>query len=167
MWQRLDSGARLSIPLLTVLVCMLLGAVAWPLPYFGTVAPPLVLMAIYYWTVHRPDLFGPGLAFMIGLINDVINYLPLGVSAFLFVGAHQLILNQRRFFAGHSFFMLWFGFVLTIMAVMASEWLLLCVVHWQLIPALPILAQNILAIVIFPLPCWAFIWLQRLIPTGN
>ncbi len=104
-------------------LCTLLSVVTWPLPHLGAVAPPLGLIALYYWTSHRPDLFRPGMAFLIGLLSDVINFLPLGLSALLFVAAHQMIFHQRRFFAGHSFFMMWSGFILTVLAVMLSEWL--------------------------------------------
>jgi rod shape-determining protein MreD len=161
IWQRFDSGARLSLPFVTALVCTLLSVIAWPVPHLGTVAPPLGLIALYYWTIHRPDLFRPWMVFVLGLLNDFINYLPLGLSALLFVAAHQLILRQRRFFAGHSFFMMWFGFILMLFIVMITEWIGLCLIRWQGVPFLPVLAQCVMAIVFFPLPCWILIYLQR------
>ncbi len=162
VWQRLDSGARRSLPFVTTLVFTLLGVVAWPLPHFGPVAPPLGLIALYYWTIHRPDLFRPGMAFTIGLLSDIINFLPPGLSALLFVAAHQLVLRQRRFFAGHSFLMTWFGFVLMMSLVMTLEWLLLCLIRWQGLPFFPVFMQALLAMVFFPLPCWLLIRLQRM-----
>ncbi len=89
IWQRLDSGTRMALPFVTALLCTLLGVIAWPLPWFGAVAPPLALMAVYYWAIHRPDLFRPGMAFVIGLLHDTINGLPLGLSALLFVAAYD------------------------------------------------------------------------------
>ena len=165
VWQRLDQGARLGLPFITAILCALLGVIAWPLPWLGTVAPPLALMAIFYWTVHRPDLFGPGMVFVVGLLNDIVNYLPVGLSALVFVAAHQVILRQRRFLTGHAFFMMWTGFTLTLVAVMVAEWVLICLIHWQLNPPLPVLMQIGLAACFFPLPCWLLIRLQRLIPT--
>ncbi len=161
VWQRLDSGARSALPFVTVLLCTFFSVVAWPLPHLGAVAPPLGLIALYYWAGHRPDLFRPSMAFIIGLLNDVLHSLPLGLSALLFVGAHQLILQQRRFFTGHSFYMTWFGFSLVIVIVMLLEWLAICLLRWQGLPFFPVLMQMMLAIVIFPLPCWLLIRLQR------
>ena len=165
VWQRLDQGARLALPFTAALLCALLGVIAWPLPWLGTVAPPLALIAVYYWTVQRPDLFGPGMAFAIGLLNDIVNYLPMGMSALIFVVAHQVILQYRRFLTGHAFFMLWTGFTLTLVAVMVAEWALICLIRWQWNPVLPVLLQILLAVCFFPLPCWLLIRLQRLIPT--
>jgi len=161
IWQRLDHGARLALPFVTTLLCALLSTVTWPLPWFGAIAPPLGLVALYYWSLHRPDLFRPSMAFAIGLLNDVVNFLPLGLSALLFVAAHQLVLRQRRFFAGHSFFMMWIGFALIATLVMLCEWMALGLIRWQWVPFVPPLMQDILVIVIFPLPCWLLIGLQR------
>src|ERR1700679_278021 len=101
--QRFDTGARLALPFVTAFLCVLFGVIVWPLPWLGPVVPPLALMAVYYWAIHRPDLFCPSLAFIIGLLNDILSGLPPGLSAFLFVAAHQVVFRQRRFFAGHSF----------------------------------------------------------------
>ena len=159
--QRVDSGARLALPFAITLLFTLLGVITWPLPYFGEVAPPLALIAVYYWAVHRPDLVRPYMAFLIGLLNDILHDLPLGLSALIFVGTHQLVYSQRRFFAGHSFFMMWWGFALTILLVLLAEWILLGLWRWQLIPFMSVFMQAVLAIVIFPLPCWLLIRLQR------
>jgi rod shape-determining protein MreD len=167
LWQRLDQSARQSLPFATTFLCTLLSVMAWPLPHFGLVTAPLALIALYYWTVHRPDLFRPWMAFTLGLLNDAVNFLPLGVSALLFVAAHQLVLQQRRFFAGHSFFMMWSGFALTALTIMFAEWLLLCLIRWQGVPFLPVVMQFLLAITIFPLPCQLFIRLQRTALTQN
>jgi rod shape-determining protein MreD len=161
VWQRLDQALRLAMPATATVLMTLLSVIVWPLPYLGPVMPPLAFIALYYWSTHRPDLFPPGIAFMVGFLNDIINGLPLGISALLFTLARQAILQQRRFFAGHSFFMLWSGFALAASVLMIIQWVLVDLVRWQIVPFLPVLIQTVLAIVIFPLPCWALIRLQR------
>jgi rod shape-determining protein MreD len=101
VWQRLDQGLRLAMPAAVTLLMTLLSVIVWPLPYLGPVAPPLAFISLYYWSSHRPDLFPAGVAFAIGILNDIINGLPMGVSALLFTLAHEVILRQRRFLAGH------------------------------------------------------------------
>ena len=166
-WQRLDHGARLSLPFTVTLAMTLLSVVAWPLPYLGSVMPPLAFLSLYYWAIHRPDLFNSGMAFVIGFLNDTISGLPLGVSALLFTVAHQVILRQRRFFAGHSFFMLWAGFALASAALMLFQWGLVALARWQIQPVLPVLMQTVLAIIVFPLPCWVMIRVQRATPSAE
>ena len=161
VWQRLDQGARSSLPFATTLLCTFLSVIAWPLPHIGPIAPPFALIAVYYWALHRPDLFGPSLAFVIGLLFDVINFLPPGVTAFLFVLTHAIVLRQRRFFVGHSFFMMWSGFALAAFGVMVGQWVMVALIRWQLTPVFPVLMQILLVIILFPLPCWLLIRLQR------
>jgi rod shape-determining protein MreD len=160
-WQRLDNWLRVSMPASTAFAMALLSVMAWPLPYLGAVMPPLAFVALYYWGTHRPDLFPVGAAFALGLVNDVIQGLPIGVSAFLFTIAHHIFSHQRRFFAGQSFSMLWYGFALSAIAMMIAQWILVSVIDWHAIPLFPILLQTLLAVVLFPLPCWILIRLQR------
>jgi rod shape-determining protein MreD len=167
VWQRLDHGARSSLPFVTTIVCIFLSVITWPLPHIGAIAPPFALVALYYWALHRPDLFGPGMAFLTGLLFDLLNGLPPGISALLFVLAHHIVLMQRRFFVGHSFYMMWSGFALTATAVMLSQWFLVTMIRWQLMPLFPVLVQTLFVIILFPLPCWLFIRLQRAALTQN
>jgi rod shape-determining protein MreD len=160
-WQRLDQGLRFAMPSFVALVMTLLSVIIWPLPYLGPVMPPLAFIALYYWSTHRPDLFPSSVAFVLGILNDIINDLPMGISAFLFTIAHQIIWRQRRFFAGHSFFMLWSGFAVAATLLMICQWSLIGLVRWQVVPFFPVFIQTVLAIVIFPLPCWIMIRLQR------
>jgi len=166
-WQRLDQWLRLAMPSVIALFMTLLSVIVWPLPYVGSIMPPLAFIALYYWSTHRPDLFPSSVAFLLGFLNDIINDFPVGVSALLFTVAHQIILRQRRVFAGHSFFMLWAGFALAATALMIGEWVLIALVRWQITPFLPVLMQTVLAIVIFPLPCWILIHLQRATLSAN
>ncbi|MDE2028982.1 MAG: rod shape-determining protein MreD [Alphaproteobacteria bacterium] len=161
VWQRLDLWLRLAMPFFVSLVMALLSAVAWPLPYLGPVMPPLAFIALFYWAAHRPDLFPVSAAFAIGLLHDIINGLPMGASALLFTGAHQIVLRQRRFFAGHSFSLLWGGFTLAALAMTVAQWTLVCFLRWQIVPLAPVLTQMVLAAIFFPLPCWILYQLQR------
>jgi rod shape-determining protein MreD len=166
-WQRLDGGLRAAMPSATALFLALLGVSAWPLPHLGPVMPPLAFIALFYWAAHRPDLFPPIVAFFLGLLNDFINGGPLGLSALLFTVAHQIIWRQRGLFAGHSFFILWLGFALAAALLMLAQWVLMGLLTWQPAPPVPILVQTILAILLFPLPCWIFIQLQRTVLSSN
>lgn len=160
-WQRLDLGARSALPFTTTLLCLFLGVIPWPLPFIGAVTPPLILIALYYWTVHRPDLFRPSMVFALGLLNDIINYMPIGISAILYLCVYQIILTQRRYFTRQSFFTLWMGFVIIVFITQILGWTMTSfyLSHWT--PLFPIFMQTLLLCILFPLPCWAFISIQR------
>lgn len=163
--QRIELTARRSLPLVSTLFLVLMSSVSWPLPYFGAVVPSLGLIAVYYWSIHRPDLFTPLAAFLLGLVFDIIHFLPVGLSAFVFVAMHQLVLSQRRFFVGHAFFMLWTGFAVIMMIVMLGHWLILSAFDGHWLSFLPILLQGVLTMAIFPLVALALIAFQRYLLT--
>ncbi len=159
--QRLDYAARMAVPFILAISFTILGVVRWPIPYLGTITPLFALMIVYYWAIHRPDLFRPSMAFAIGLLNDILQQMPIGISALLLVILYQIVFNNRRFFSGHSFFMMWVGFLMTTLAYGTLIWLMLSIWEWQFYPALPLVVQMIFSIVLFPLPCWVLIKIQR------
>lgn len=161
VWQRLDAALRQGMPAATSVLMTLLSIMVWPLPYLGPVMPPLGFMALYYWACHRPDLFTPGMAFVLGLLNDLVHGLPPGVSAFLFTLAHQVIYRFRRLFAGHAFHFLWAGYTAAAFLLMLCEWTFVSLVGWRFVPVFPVLLQTLLGVLVFPLPCWVLIRLQR------
>ena len=167
LWQRLDLWMRAALPLILTLFMTLLEIGAWPLPYSGSVRPALGFIALFYWSAHRPDLFTPAMAFAVGLLSDLINGGPTGLSALLFTAAHQIIWRQRGVFAGHSFFMLWLGFVLAVVPLALLQWAGMGLLNWRVAPLLPVLVETILTILLFPLPCWIFIQTQRTALSSN
>jgi rod shape-determining protein MreD len=110
--QRFDTWTRGAIPLLLTLVVVIFNIIPLRLPDYSQMAPDLVLMAIYYWTVHRPDLMRPWSVFVIGVIDDVLSGTPLGVTALVLLFAHWAIVSQHKVFRGQSFALLWCGFAL-------------------------------------------------------
>jgi rod shape-determining protein MreD len=167
LWQRLDLWLRAALPSMLTFFMTLLEIGAWPLPYSGAVRPALGFIALFYWSAHRPDLFSPAVAFAAGLLSDLINGAPTGLSALLFTAAHQIIWRQRGFFAGHSFLRLWFGFILAVVPMILVQWVFMGLLNWQVAPLLPVLVQMVLTIVLFPLPCWVFIHTQRAALSSN
>ena len=167
LWQRLDLWLRAALPSILTLLMTLLEVGAWPLPYSGPVRPALGFIALFYWSAHRPDLVSPAVAFAAGLLSDLINGGPTGLSALLFTAAHQVIWRQRGLFAGQSFLMLWVGFMLAFVPVVLIQWALAGILNWQVAPFLPVLVQMILTIILFPLPCWLFIHTQRAALSSN
>ena len=110
--QRFDNWARGAIPIVLTLVAVIVQLVPVRLPDYSVIAPDFVLMAVYYWTVHRPDLMRPWSVFLVGIIDDILSGMPLGVSALILLFAHWAIVSQHRVFRGQSFLLLWCGFAL-------------------------------------------------------
>ena len=161
---RIDRILRMLLPGFTVFMAVLLTVLPLGLPDLPVVMPFFTLMAIYYWTVARPDLLAAPLMFLIGMLQDGLAGTPLGLSAIVFLTAHYFVITQRRLLAGQSFALNWFGF--SVLAVMAGglAWAIACVFYLRLVPVTPSAIQTVLTIVLYPPLAWTFAQIHRLLP---
>lgn len=156
---QLDRTARNLVPFAVTILAMLVGMVPLPLPGYGAVSAPFTLMCLFYWVIHRPDLLRPLVVFAIGLLQDLISGVPVGLTPMVLMLAYWLLITQRRFFLGRSFLMLWIGFALVVMGAAAVQWMVFALMTANLLDARPVLVQALLGVALFPVVVWL---LQRL-----
>lgn len=161
IWQKLDHTGRNLLPFAVTVLMMLLAMAPTQVPGLAALAPPLTLMAVFYWAIHRPDLLRPIVVFLIGLLQDLLSGMPLGLSALVFTLAYWAVLTQRRFFLGNSFLLLWWGFGMVAFAAAAVQWIVYSLSFVTVLTVRPVLFQAVLAIAIFPLPAWLLMRIHR------
>jgi rod shape-determining protein MreD len=159
-WRRLDTLARHLVPSLSIFALMLVGVVPLHIPALHAVAPALPLIAVFYWTLYRPDLLPAIAVFAAGLLQDILFGLPLGVSAVMLVLVHAAVTTQHRFFLGKSFGVVWLGFSLVAAAALALAWLVNCAYNAALIPPDAVAFQVLTTIGFFPVLCWVLLRCQ-------
>lgn len=161
--QQLDDRGRRFLPFLITLLMILLTVVAGPLPDVAAITPLFTLMAVYYWSVYRPDLLRmPGL-FILGIILDALTRLPLGLSSLSFMVTAQLVQSQRHIFSDQSYPTLWLGFAVVVTCLQTMHWLILSLLAWHALPLWPLLLQSLFTLALFPVCAWLLILLQRYI----
>lgn len=160
-WQRLDTWARRLLPFAVTVLLVMLSVTPLHLPGLGAVAPALSLMAVYYWAIFRPELMPAPAVFAVGLFEDVLHGLPLGVTALALLSVFGVVSSQRRFFLGKSFLVMWWGFMLVAAGVTAGMWLLLSALHGTLLAPGPAALRFALTLALFPFFTWLFIRAQR------
>ncbi|MBV5335548.1 rod shape-determining protein MreD, partial [bacterium] len=72
-WQRVDRFGRNLAPGALTVALLLVSAAPVQLHGVTPLAPILVLAAVFYWTIHRPDLLRPSALFLIGLLQDLLS----------------------------------------------------------------------------------------------
>ncbi|CAK0751130.1 rod shape-determining protein MreD [Azospirillaceae bacterium] len=161
LWQRLDQAGRSLAPLAVTLMLVLLSVVPLYLPGWQRVAPLLVLMSVYYWTIHRPDLLPPGAVFAVGLLYDLLAGSPLGLTALVLLLCHWMVVYQRGFFLAGSFLMLWTGFSVVVFGAELVQWLACSLLSGEVLGVRAALFQALLSLALFPLCAWLFIRIHR------
>jgi rod shape-determining protein MreD len=139
------------IPGLLLLLCIFVAA--WPtgLPQFADVTPFLSLMAVYYWSIYRPELMPAIVVFAAGLVQDVVTGSPIGLMALVLILVHGVGVSQRRFFLGKSFSVEWWGFGLVTLAAAMVAWILASLYFVMLLDPKSIAVQALLTVAVYPL----------------
>jgi len=161
LWRRLERGIRGLTPFVTTLALVLLGTLPLPLPGFTTVMPWLTLMAVYYWSIYRPDLLPLVATFLLGLVQDSLSGTPLGLNVSVLLVVQGVVVSQRRFFHGKSFMVVWSGFAVLASGAVALNWVLAMAFYAALASPTPALFQLVLTVALFPCLTWFFRLVRR------
>lgn len=158
---RMDVLARRLMPFGLTVILVVLGAVPLHIEGYARVAPMLPLMAIYHWAIFRPDVIPAYAVFTIGLLQDSLTGMPIGVNALVYLVAYGIVLSQRGFFFGKSFIVLWMGFVFVAIGASLASWILVSGFHASLAEPKAVVFQNLLSIGMFPFLAWIFLRWQQ------
>ena len=154
--QRMDLWVRHLLPFGLTLLLVLFQAMPMRLPGFAAVAPMLPLIGIYYWAIYRPDLLPPSVAFLLGVINDIIAGMPLGVTPLVYLLVQGMTASQRRFFLGKPFLVAWWGFGLVVTASLCLEWALASMIFGSMLEPNAVMFELIMTFSFYPLLSWFF-----------
>src|SRR5437868_13417939 len=101
--QRMDSAARRLVPVGVTLVLMLFAMTPTYIPGLAHITPMYALMAVYFWSIYRPDLLGYGATFGIGVLEDLLAGTPLGSGALILLLCQRVVFHQQKFFNNKPF----------------------------------------------------------------
>jgi rod shape-determining protein MreD len=158
--QRVDHLVRQLLPASLLLLLSLLQAVPWRVPQLAGVAPALPMIGVFYWSLYRPDLMVPSLAFAAGLVNDIVMGAPLGISSLVFLGIQGMTASQRRFFHGKSFLLVWAGFATLAAGAFLLQLALSAALYGRPPVIRALLIEYAITIFCYPLSSWLFSKLQ-------
>ncbi len=161
LWQKLDQAARNITPFLLTLVLVFISVLPTRIPIYAEVAPVLALVAVYHWAIYRPNLMPLWCVFLLGLFQDLLSGMPLGLYCLVFLTVYGLALTQRRFFAGKSFYIYWMGFVVIAFVAAVESWLVASIWHFAVLNFETVFFQYLVSLGIFPIVAWIFLRWQQ------
>jgi rod shape-determining protein MreD len=92
----------------------------------------------------------PPVVFLIGLLFDLLGYLPIGVGVLTLLAVHGLALRWRRFLTRQGFLQVWLVFAGFAVLAAALTWSLAALLLFRLLPVAPALFQAVLTIALYP-----------------
>lgn len=161
IWHRLGVRLRLLVPGAVTLGAVLISVVPWGASGLPESTPFYALMAVYHWSIYRPELLPAPAVFVIGVIQDGLTGGPLGLSALILVVVYGVVMMQRRTFLGKSFSLEWFGFSLVVLGSASASWLFFCLYHTTLTDPVPLLLQSGITLALYPCVVWVMVRITR------
>ncbi len=160
-WNQLNLVARSLSPMAITLLLVMVSVLPMHIPFFGMVSPVLSLMAVYYWSVFRPDLMPSFAVFGAGLFQDILSGTPLGVFALVFMLVRVAVVSRQKLFTGNSFVAMWWVFMLVAAGSLVLVWGLASLLNMTLISPLGVAFQVFLTFALFPCFAWLFFRAQQ------
>lgn len=150
------------VPFLITLVFAIISVVPLHVPGFSVVTPAFALMAVFHWTVYRPDLMPLSAVFAIGLFLDLLNGTPyVGLSALSLLIIRGIVLSQRRFIVARTFPVVWLGFLAVTVGTFAFLWAAVSVLHGTILGVRPFIFQAVLTVACYPVGSYVLAWAHR------
>jgi rod shape-determining protein MreD len=150
---------RLAVPFLTTLLLVL--AMTAPLLVPAPAFPQVALLGIFVWTTFQPGLMPPWLAFVLGMVADLLFAQPLGVNATLFAATAGFVRLFEARYGHHVHGFDWAMAAAVIIAFEAATWGLMSVAG-RPVPLLPLGWQAVTSMVAYPLVVALCARIQRL-----
>lgn len=160
-------AASLIVPLASILAAILM----MPLPiapkFWGFVfMPSLPIVAIFLWTLYRPDLLPPVAVFILGFLADLIVHGQVGVSSLVYLAAYTITLNQRVYWTTLKGTGLIGGFFFVLLVAETLAWGATSFGFGRLLNPTPALVEGAVSMLVLPLARAVFRPLERLVGPG-
>ena len=165
-WHGLDTVGRRAAPFVLSLGLIVASVLPWPLPGATTIAPMPLVGAVYYWTVHRPEVMPATTVFLLGLAQDTLAGGPLGLTALILLLAQMALIGQSRYIARGPFVLELAGFAVTALGFAAASWLCMSLYYGRLASPNPLVLQLLLGVGVYPILNWVFGLTYRRAPHG-
>lgn len=160
--ERISKLARNSVPALLTLLLLFLTVMPWR-PIAAPLAGSLVLVSIYFWSLHEPQAMPAWLCGAIGLIGDLLGVAPLGVGTMSALLVHGMANIRRRDVSRSGQLTVWGLFALVSLVVALVAWILASIANGGWVDMESAGHQFMLNIAAYPILAYLFGRTNRLL----
>ena len=138
------------LPLFSSLLLLLLSYVPLDFLFFSNIRPAVAIICVYFWMIHRPDLFNLLSVYLLALIDDIISNVPCGTNIFVLLVVYVILSNVLRFLMGKPFIVTWYGFAIVALVAFFVKWLMLSIYYGQFLPFFIVCFSYLVTVVTYP-----------------
>lgn len=151
MWHFYMKGIFAPIPVTTLIIAIIFFSSPVDIPEAFSICQAFLIINIIYFSIWHP-IYLPAIAiFVIGLLFDLTNSLPMGSSAFTFLILQYFSQTIRYSLMQMHFLFAWLIISLLGFSCAVVEWGLMSILHLHFLDALPLLFEGLACIGLYPL----------------
>ena len=115
-----------------------------------------IYLVIFYWVLRKPETLGFGLIFFAGIINDIVQNFPIGISSinFLLLCIIASFIRTRTLLP--NLFYDWVLFLIAILIVSSINYSILALVFFSEIKYSTLMSSSFITFLIYPILSKAF-----------
>ena len=118
---------------------------------------------VFFWSLKKPEHLGYGFIFFAGIINDVVQSLPIGISSlsYLLLSVIAAFIRNRTII--HNLIYDWVSFFIAILIVGSVKYIILITIF-----KIPIVYESLIlglfvTFLIYPVFFKIFVWIDNLV----
>lgn len=138
------------LPLLVSIILVLMSFVPLNFDAASVLRPDVGLICVFFWMIHRPDVFNLFSVYFVGLVEDIVTSAPFGSNIFACLVMYLLVSNLAVYLNAKPFVVTWYGFALMALVTMFSRWLLVSVYYSQFLPLSLMMFSLLFTIALYP-----------------
>ncbi|MBV8091662.1 MAG: hypothetical protein JO110_00215 [Acetobacteraceae bacterium] len=155
-WRRLDMAARTCFPGFFTALLMVLSVAPLGLAHQAVLLAALAVGSVYFWSLARPASMPSALVFLLGLLLDVLGFLPLGVGPLCLLLTHAVALRYRLGLCMQPFLLIWLVFAGVAGCAALLQWALVSLLLFRITPPALAAFQWVIAVGLYPAIAGAF-----------
>lgn len=148
--RRLDLAARHAFPAGITILLMLLTELPFGFADQTALLPTMALISVWFWSLYRPAAMSPPIVFLIGLLLDLLDWLPIGTGLLALLLVHGTAVRWQRVLGRQPFVLVWTVFMLVAAGAATLEWIATALLSWRLVPPNAMAFQAILSAALYP-----------------
>jgi rod shape-determining protein MreD len=149
--RRLDQLARGFFPSAVTLIVILVLEAPLGLRWAPQLQAAATLVSLFFWSVHRPLSMPPWAGFALGLLIDLLQLQPIGLSSLAFVIVIWVARRWRHDILRHGRVLGWVSFALTALGCEFGIYAGTCILQLRILPPSPSVVTLVLALTLYPL----------------
>ena len=164
---QLDHAARAGFPATCTVLGMLVTQAPFGIAGQAVMLPAVTLACVWFWSLFRPAAMPPAAVFGIGVLLDLLGYMPLGVGVLVLLLVHGIARRWRRFLGQTGFAMTWLAFAPVGVGAALLFWALVMALTLRLLPPGMALFQAALTAALYPVLAIPLAWAHRSVPEAD